>query len=131
MLGRYRNRVIVMQEDGVEMLGPFLTARAKTFAYVDPPYLTQGSELYLDAMDWEAHQRLARLLQRTRGQWLITYDRDERVPGELYAGRRCAAFDIAHTAATQHVGSEYAVFSDSLTLATLDGLGNRASFVGA
>ncbi len=131
MLGRYRNRVTILQEDGVGMVGSFLTARQKTFAYVDPPYLTQGSELYLDTLKWPDHQRLARVLQRGRGSWLVTYDLDERVLSELYPGRRCAAFDIAHTAAVQHVGSEYAVFADSIHLDALEGLGTKNRRVGS
>ncbi len=130
MLGRYRNRVTVMQEDGVGLLSAFLIAKAKAFAYVDPPYLSQGSELYLDTLEWPDHQQLARVLQRSRGQWFVTYDQDERVLNELYPGRRCAAFQLAHTAATQHVGSEYAVFADSLRVTSLKGLGKRGSFVG-
>jgi len=45
---------------------------------------------------------------------------------DLYPGRRCATFDIAHTAANQHVGSEYAVFADSVSLTSLEGLGKRS-----
>jgi DNA adenine methylase len=59
----------------------------------------------------------------------VTYDHDDRVPTSLYPGRRCAAFDIAHTAAVQHVGSEYAVFADSVKVTSLEGLGRQSSFV--
>lgn len=130
MLARYRNRVSILQEDAVGMIGGFLTVKSKAFTYVDPPYLRQGSELYLDTMKWPDHRQLARVLQRSRGQWLVTYDQDERVLRELYPGRRCAAFDIAHTAATQHIGSEYAVFADHVKLTGLEGLGKQSCFVG-
>jgi hypothetical protein len=52
------------------------------------------------------------------------YDADPRVL-ELYRGLRYASFDIAHSAAKQHFGTEYAVFSPNLHVPTLDGLGRR------
>jgi DNA adenine methylase len=128
-LSRYRNRVSISQEDGVEMVGEFARQRTKCFVYLDPPYLGKGSDLYLDTLRWPDHRRLAGILQRSNGQWLVTYDRDDRVPHVLYPERRCAAFNISHTAALQHVGSEYAVFSDELSVETLQGLGRDARFL--
>ena len=130
VLGRYRNRVTVLEEDGIDIIGGFLTRKSKSFAYVDPPYITQGSDLYLDTLEWTDHERLARALQKGSGRWLVTYDQDERVLTDLYPGRRCVAFDIAHTAAVQHVGSEYAVLADSVRLSTLDGLGKQNRLLG-
>jgi hypothetical protein len=67
-------------------------------------------------------RRVARLLHRHRtDQWFLTYDHDKRVP-DLYCGLRHTNFNIAHTAARQHVGQEYAVFSDGLAIGSLDGL---------
>jgi DNA adenine methylase len=129
LLSRYRNRVTVLNEDGVEMVAPFLRRTAKSFVYVDPPYLGQGSDLYLDTLGWADHQQLATILQRSSAPWLATYDLDDRVPNTLYPRRRCATFSIAHTAAIQHVGGEYAVFSDRLVVETLHGLGRDARFV--
>jgi DNA adenine methylase len=125
-LGHFADRVTVTQKDGVALVADHLAAG--TFIYADPPYLTQGSELYLDAMTWESHQSLAGALARSRGLWLVTYDHDERVHA-LYPRNRRAEFDIAHTAAKPHVGREYAVFGARVEVASLDGLGRHANFV--
>lgn len=123
MLGRYRNRVSVSQEDGLNMVDEYLGARANAFVYADPPYLTKGSDLYLDTLDWSDHVELARKLQRATGQWTVTYDEDARVWTDLYPERRCVEFQIAHTAAVQHVGTEYAVFPDAMDLRAVGSLG--------
>lgn len=122
MLGRFRSRVELLEEDGVEVVAAYLRDK-KAFIYVDPPYIDKGSDLYLDTLEWADHRRLARELQRRMGQWMLTYDNDLRVPRELYLGRRFVAFDIAHTAAKQHIGKEIAVFSDELDLHEASPLG--------
>lgn len=119
LLGRYSSRVTVCQEDGVELISRVIKD-PDTFVYADPPYLVQGDELYLDTFEWSHHERLAKTLRRSSG-WLLTYDADPRVR-ELYPGLRCASFGIAHTAAQQHVGREYAVFSRDLDVDSLAAL---------
>jgi DNA adenine methylase len=118
-----------LEEDGMAVARRFLK-RSDTFLYLDPPYLTKADDLYLDTLQWRDHQKLAGLL-RKGGRWMLTYDADDRVPSVLYQGLRCASFDIAHTAAVQHVGSEFAVFAQDLTLPELDLLGRGARFIAA
>jgi DNA adenine methylase len=133
-LGRYRNRVTVEQRDGKDVLRDYLGRG--TFAYVDPPYLLKGSDLYLNRMEWADHVELSQVLRGTRSQWLLTYDEDPRVAA-LFPRHRRAVFAIAHTAAKQHIGRELAVFSNGLDVTDLTGLGrqpvvidNRAWYAG-
>jgi len=120
-LGRYRNRVTVQRRDGLEFLRDHFTRFANdTLYYVDPPYLTNGADLYLDTLAWADHQQLARLLTKSPAKWILTYDCDSRVPITLYPRNRCIPFTIAHTAATQHLGTEYAVFSKNLEISESD-----------
>jgi DNA adenine methylase len=120
LLGAYRDRVEVHQQDALELLAALDTRDA--LLYVDPPYLLQGDELYMNTLDWTDHQRLGELLRRKHRRWMLTYDVDPRVPDVLYKRLRCAQFSIKHTAALQQLGTEYAVFSDSLRVKTLDRL---------
>ena len=50
--------------------------------------------------------------------WLLTYDDQEIIWANLYNAARCARFNIAHTAAIQHVGKETIVYSPTLTVPT-------------
>jgi DNA adenine methylase len=127
-LATYATRVTVLEEDGAEVVARYLGTPG-VFIYADPPYLSQGDDLYLNTLRWGDHQRLANLLREAKG-WFLTYDADGRIVSELYAGLRCAVFRTSHTAAVQHVGQEYAIFSPHLRVPTLDGLGSdRASWL--
>lgn len=125
-LGHYRNRVTIAEEDGVRLVERFLDR--EHFVYADPPYLQRGSDLYLNALTWQDHQRLAKSLRCARSRWMVTYDDDPRVHA-LYPTQRRATFSIAHTAAEPHVGRELAVFGNAVDLEDLAGLGQRAEFV--
>lgn len=117
-IARYRKRIRVTELDARRFLADLegQTDPSRLLVYVDPPYMGQGEDLYLDALTIEDHQELAAQLRKSRLKWFLTYDADVRVTDDLYRGLRCVEFDIAHTAQRQHVGSEYAVFSDSLVV---------------
>lgn len=124
-VGAFRDRVSISQLDGKDFLDRLDTERDHTLFYVDPPYLKQGEDLYLANMTYRDHINLARTLRRMRSPWVLTYDRDDRVPDELYSGLPCASFSISHTAAKQHIGSEYLVVPKSVAVDSLDGFGPR------
>lgn len=113
-LGRFRDRVIVSQFDARVFIRELDADPADVFAYVDPPYIVQGDQLYLDKLSYSDHHDLAKQLQASQLRWLLTYDCDDRITGDLYPGLRCASFNIKHTAQVQHIGNEYAVFSSAL-----------------
>lgn len=113
-LSNFRHRVTVTQLDAVDFLADLEPAADDLLAYVDPPYLGQGEQLYLDKLTFNDHRDLARQLLHSQLQWFMTYDCDDRITDELYPNLRCAQFDISHTAQVQHVGSELAIFSDNL-----------------
>jgi DNA adenine methylase len=119
-LGEYSSRVTIFSEDGIDLTERYVDD-GRSFIYLDPPYLQKGDDLYLDNLEWRDHRRLAKVLKLAHN-WMLTYDTDPRVL-KLYPKNRCALFDIAHTAAVQHIGSEYAVFAAGLNIPPLDGLG--------
>ena len=88
--------------------------------YVDPPYITQGDDLYLNHLSYTDHQAIAIQLISSKLRWFMTYDVDDRITEELYPNLRCAVFNIKHTAHQQRVGSEYAVYSDNLKVPNFD-----------
>lgn len=128
-LSSYSTRVSIHQIDGVVLTERYIDD-PDAIVYADPPYLGKGDRLYLNTLGWDDHLRLAGLL-KAGGRWLITYDADPRVTDDLYVGLRCAEFTLSHSAAVQHVGREYAVFSPSLAIPSLEGLGHTAAFVSA
>ena len=123
-MGQYRRRTTVTQEDARDFIRNMSSYGRNVLLYVDPPYLVQGNGLYLNSMKQKDHAELATLLKQCEFPWLLTYDADEQVTGDLYRDLRIVEFDIAHTAQVQHVGSEYAVFGPHLVVPSLDVLGS-------
>lgn len=115
-LGQYRERVSVTQLDAREFLRSIELSHERFFVYIDPPYLAQGDDLYLDSLKPNDHAQLASLLRSSPLRWLLTYDTQEWIINDLYVGMRALEFDLAHTAQVQHVGTEYAIFSSDLRL---------------
>jgi DNA adenine methylase len=123
-LAEFRHRVRVTQLDARDFLRTLLAEHQRMLVYVDPPYILQGDDLYLDRLTYEDHVEISSQLTSSPLRWFMTYDCDDRITDDLYPNLRCARFNIAHTAHRQHVGSEYAVFSDNLVVPSLDILPN-------
>jgi len=123
VLSRYASRVVVTEEDGIDLINRHLDD-ADSFIYADPPYLVEGDDLYLDTLTWADHERLASRLRDAPEGWFLTYDADPRITEGLYRELRCAEFRTSHTVGPQHVGTEYAVFPTNLIVPSLDGLGS-------
>ena len=119
-LAEFRHRVTVTQLDARAFLDGLEPQAASLLVYVDPPYIVQGDDLYLDRLSYADHLELAARLVGSKLRWMLTYDCDDRITDDLYPGLRCARFNIKHTAHHQHVGSEFAVYSDSVAVPTLD-----------
>ncbi|GAA2242249.1 DNA adenine methylase [Rarobacter faecitabidus] len=126
-LGGYRHRVTVTQMDARAFLESLEPESDSTFVYVDPPYVVQGDDLYLDRLTLDDHQELADQLKASTLTWFMTYDANDVIANDLYEGVRCATFNISHTAQHQHIGSEYALFSEDMVVPGLDILPNDLS----
>ena len=110
------HRIHVTQLDGLDFLTTMEAHAADVLVYADPPYVEQGGSLYLHAFNANDHQALADKLLTATYPWLLTYDDQEIIWADLYTAARCARFNIAHTAAIQHVGKETIVYGPTLTV---------------
>jgi DNA adenine methylase len=124
LLGGYRARVEVRQQDALDLLVDLNTDNA--FVYVDPPYILDGRPLYFNTLTWEDHEKLAKLLVERHRLWVLTYNADPRIHEVLYRNLRCAQFSIKHTAAVQHIGSEFSVFSPAIRIPNVDELSKHS-----
>lgn len=117
-------RIVVTRKHALDFVTAVSRRVKPVLLYADPPYLTQGEELYMSAHSWEDHEKLAKALLRTRHPWVLTYDFDERVRA-LYPRNRCLRYSISHTAQTQRVGCEFMLFSRGLKIGDVAVSSNR------
>lgn len=98
-LGSVKDRVRLTQEDALT----FLTRSSdrlpldRTLFFVDPPYVTAGGRLYLNAMNEAKHIALSDILQGgTLPHWVLTYD-DHSLIRSLYAERPISDLDVTYS----------------------------------
>ena len=71
--------------------------RSRVFAYLDPPYHSNGSRLYLNRYRDQDHRQLARYMQSQRMlHWVMSYDDVPRVR-ELYASCTVGSLSIRYS----------------------------------
>ncbi len=110
-------QIDIFEGDAVDLLARVDRARRRrTLVYVDPPYLTRSSDLYLDEMSFAGHKQIAQLLRDKFPYWMASYDIDDRVKSELYPANPVLTFALRHCASRNHVGAEQIAFSDACVL---------------
>ncbi|WP_420610481.1 DNA adenine methylase [Candidatus Poriferisodalis sp.] len=116
-IAQHASQIEVFEGEAIDLLtGTDEDRRQRTFVYVDPPYLTRSSGLYLDEMSFGGHRDIAQLLRSEFPYWMASYDIDDRVKSELYPGSHILTFALRHCASSPHVGTEQIAFSDACAL---------------
>ena len=86
-VSRKREQIHITNKDAYEFLSEHLSHRRELnniFVYLDPPYYSKGSRLYLDSYTDEGHRNLASYVQQLDGlNWVASYD-DTSFIRELY-----------------------------------------------
>lgn len=105
-LGSMREFVCLTQEDALTFLSRSANRLPidNTLFFVDPPYVTAGGRLYLNAMNEGKHIALSDMLQDgTLPHWILTYD-DHPLIRTLYD--KCFIKDLAVTYSLQNKRKE-------------------------
>jgi DNA adenine methylase len=113
LVGLYRSRILVTDEDGVDVVARYVQYPG-TLVYADPPYYAKGSSLYLNSFSKEDHVRLANCLNAAAaGRWVLTYDDVPQID-QLYSARRSIRYSLYYSAHTAKTATELMIFADSL-----------------
>lgn len=98
-LGSVQDRITLTNEDALTFL-----SRSKdrvdvkrTLFFVDPPYVTAGGRLYLNAMNEPKHIGLSDLLQDgSLPHWVLTYD-DHPLIRQLYSNQEISDLSVTYS----------------------------------
>lgn len=86
-LGQKREQINITNLDAIEFLKrqlPRGRGRARTFVYLDPPYVNKAQRLYLNSYEARDHCNISAYLhQQAILPWLLSYD-DTQLVRELY-----------------------------------------------
>jgi DNA adenine methylase len=98
-LGTVRDSITLTDEDALTFLSRSLDRLPlqQTLFFVDPPYVTAGGRLYLNAMNEGKHIALSDMLQDgTLPNWVLTYD-DHPLIRNLYAGQSIEDLSVTYS----------------------------------
>lgn len=73
--------------------------------YLDPPYYTKGSQLYLNHYTSADHTALAEYLSNAPFTWVMSYDNDPAIR-KLYSSYRQVSFSLDYSAREWKIGKE-------------------------
>lgn len=115
-INSYRDGITLFGMDGFELLELFSSGKigvlpTDTLSFVDPPYVAQGKNLYLNFFSLEDHGRLANLLRKMLDhQWILTYDNCEYIR-KLYSGFDLRSLNVRYSANRRIMSREIIVLS--------------------
>lgn len=113
LLGSMRHRVELTNEDALLFMARSRTRLAvgNTLFFVDPPYVSAGSRLYLNAMDPSKHSALADMLQGgTFPHWILTYDNNPLIR-RLYSAQKIERIAVNYSLRTVRKENEILIRS--------------------
>lgn len=116
LIAKYRKRIHLSSLDAIDFLKHLAkTLPAKSLAYLDPPYFTNGRRLYANYYERQDHAKVAELLSTMPFRWLVSYD-NVPVIRRLYRGYRSMTYTMDYTAAERKRGIEAMFFSPGLVV---------------
>jgi DNA adenine methylase len=94
----------------------------KTLIYLDPPYYSQGRELYYDYYQPDDHADLAAFIERKMANkfWIVSYDNVAPIR-KLYSSFRRITYSVGYSAREMKTGKEVMFFSPKLSVPNLVG----------
>jgi len=106
------SNIEVFNLDALSFLSEIISSQNRkdqrnTFVYLDPPYYSQGSNLYLNYYQKSDHEQLRNYLisDKINFKWLLSYDNVKAIR-ELYKDFEMYTFYINYTAQQSKLGSE-------------------------
>ncbi len=92
--------------------------RVNHLVYLDPPYLTAGRALYMNAYRDDDHAFVRDCVGKLKARWVVSYD-DVPTIRRLYKGCQSRKVELLHTARRAKTGSEVLFFSNECVVPPL------------
>lgn len=115
-IAAYRDAITLTRLDGVECLRLWAKRLPRRgLVNIDPPYFSQGRDLYLSFYEPADHAALATFVRQLHVSWMVTYD-DVPEIRKLYSGLPTYRSSLAYYAQVKRRATELTVLSPGLKL---------------
>lgn len=101
----YKERIEVSSFDGIDLIE--CADPNDVFFFIDPPYYEKGQTLYLNSLEHDYHEQLAKTLRsKSKLAWMLTYDDCEEIR-EMYDGwANVRSYSLRYVASERRHGRE-------------------------
>jgi len=83
------------------------------FIYLDPPYVVQGPNLYMNHFVENDHVHLKEVVSQLHNKWLVTYDNVDLIKN-IYNEYSNELFNIQYSMSNKRIEKEIAIYSDNI-----------------
>jgi DNA adenine methylase len=112
-IGFVKDKIHIYNLDAIEFIKLIDEQYNDTFIYLDPPYVEQGKNLYLNALTEDDHITLKDEVSNLQNKWFITYDNVELIKG-IYKDYNKMEFVINYSVANKRKDTELAIYKEDL-----------------
>ena len=109
-VAEYRKRIKLTCLDAAILIKGLRQA-SNCLVYLDPPYVSAGKALYMNAYKESDHALVRQAVGRLNRKWIVSYDSVPLVK-KLYRQYRVRGVELVHTARVAKLGHEVLFFSD-------------------
>jgi len=111
----YSNRIRLSNQDAEDFVAERMpTLPSKSLIFLDPPYYSQGENLYENHYLPKDHLRLSGVVKKKiKRNWMISYDNHPQIR-KAYKGCPKMVYSLGYSAARVYEGSEVIFFSPDL-----------------
>lgn len=129
-IGDLADQITVSDLDGRSVIRAYANDPS-TFMYIDPPYVSAGSQLYLNAFDGRDHEALAEVVCAIpNAHWLVTYDTSPLIQ-RIYKAEFQCRLGITYSARYPGRTEELLVASPAVAAAIKKRMSSRSLTPGA
>jgi DNA adenine methylase len=116
----FASRISIHNLDAIDFIKqhalPLAVLDNRLLVYLDPPYYSKGSQLYLNYYVAENHVTLANFINNQLGfKWIVSYDDVPQIR-QLYSERRITTYSPRYSAHSAKIGKEVIIYCPNCLL---------------
>lgn len=115
-IAELKDKIEIHNKESITLLKSICKKEENQLIFLDPPYYSQGENLYLNFYKDQDHAKLCKTLSSHKNKnWILTYDNCDRIK-YLYSDFRRGYLPMSYTLQEKRKSKEVMIFSENVYL---------------